>query len=251
MNRLELYTGAKTISPAASKNVERALKKRERGIPLQHITGRAPFYGRDFIVTPDVLIPRPETERLLEEALRILETRYKGKTPRILDLGTGSGCLAASLTLEWPACRMTALDVSKKALRVARNNFKLLGLGKKIISVQSRLFGHFEKKRALWDVIVSNPPYIPGPDLKRLSREVRREPRLALDGGADGLDVVRALLAEAPRYLKPGGYLLVEIGQGQSKTLAKELARRRTYASVAFEKDLNGIERILIARIHG
>ena len=214
LNRLELFTAAKPIPLSARRSILKALQKRRRGIPLAHVTGQAPFYGRSFAVSPDTLIPRPETERLVEEVLRVLKAHFSGQTPHILDLGTGSGCIAASLTLEWPDCKMTALDASTKALRVARKNFKVFGLGKKIQSVESRLFEHFKGKKASWDLLVSNPPYIPARLLTRLSREVRNEPRLALDGGPQGLDVVDAILEKAPHYLKPGGWLLLEIGKG-------------------------------------
>ena len=251
MTRLQFYTGEKKLTPAAARSVEKAFQLRRRGVPLGYILGRAPFYGRDFFVSRDVLIPRPETERLLEEALKVLNGPLKGKKASVLDLGTGSGCIAASLTLEGPACKMTALDASAKALKVARKNFKFFGLGQKIRSVESRFFKRFEQKKALWDLIVSNPPYIPAGLLRRLSREVKSEPRLALDGGPKGLDAVDVLLEEAPRYLKPGGWLLLEIGKGQSKLIAKKWAGHDAYASLAFEKDLNGIDRILIARVHG
>lgn len=248
MDRLQLYTRDRKISPAAQRRIDRAVQKRRLGVPLGYILGLAPFYGRDFLVNPDVLIPRPETERLVEETLKVLHGALRGKKASVLDLGTGSGCIAASLTLEGPPCRMAALDVSKKALAVARKNFKRLGLGKKIKVVESALFGRYSGKRALWDVIVSNPPYIPRRDRRSLPREVLKEPALALFGGADGLSVLEALLEAAPRYLKPGGWLLAEIGAGQSKKLSKW---RRRYASLVFEKDLNGIERILVAQANG
>ena len=248
MTRLQFYTGEKELSPKVLRSLDKAAKMRQRGIPLGYIMGSAPFFGRDFVVSPGVLIPRPETERLLEETLKVLKAHYKGKTASILDLGTGSGCIAASLTLEWPDCRMTALDASKKALTIARKNFKLFGLGQKIRSVESRLFGKFQGKKALWDLIVSNPPYIPGPDWTRLSREVKSEPRSALLGGPEGLDLINALLEQAPAYLKPGGWLLLEMGSGQSAKIARKWAPSKNFASLRFEKDLNGIDRIVIAR---
>ncbi len=251
VDRLKLYTGQARITAAAGRSIQKAFGKRKNGIPLGHVLGVAPFYGRDFVVTPDTLIPRPETERLVEEALGVLKTHFSGKPAQILDLGTGSGCIAVSLTLEWPACKMTALDASAKALKVARKNFKFFGLGQKIRSVESRFFKHFEGKKALWDLVVSNPPYIPAGLWTRLSREVKKEPKLALDGGPKGLDALDVILEEAPRYLKPGGWLLLEIGKGQSGLIAKKWAGHRSYASLAFEKDLNGIDRILIARVHG
>ena len=249
LDRLELFTGKKELSPAAKRSIEHALAERRRGVPLAYLTGRAPFFGRSFFVSPDVLIPRPETERLVEEALSVLNAHYSGRVPSVLDLGTGSGCIAVSLTLEGPACRMTALDASAKALKVARKNFNLFGLGQKIRLQEGRLFGPFKGQKALWDVVVSNPPYIPEEDWGALPDEVKREGRLALDGGKRGLEVIDAILGAAPHFLKPAGWLLLEIGEGQSKKIADKWAPRPDYASLAFEKDLNGIERILIARV--
>ena len=251
MKRIDIYAGTRQLSYTAKIAITRAVAKRGRGIPLGHITGTSPFLGRLFSVSADVLIPRPETERLVEEVLHVLGANYEGKKPEILDLGTGTGCIAASLTLEWPACRMTALDASKKALAIARKNFDSLGLHQKIKTVESVLFKRFGKKKAFWDVIVSNPPYIPSSDLSRLSREVKSEPRLALDGGPEGLRLVQEILKEAPKRLTPGGWLLMEIGKGQSKKISKKWAGRKEYASLAFKKDLNGIERILVARVNG
>jgi len=249
LDRVQLFTGQKEISGPAKLSIAWALQKRRSGVPLAHLLGQASFLGRLFQVTPDVLIPRPETERLVEETLCVLKAHYRARTPEILDLGTGSGCVAASLTLEWPACRMTALDASEKALKVARKNFKLLGLHQKIKTVKSALFGAFRGKTAFWDVIVSNPPYVPARGWSKLSREVRREPRLALDGGQDGLDLIDAILEDAPKHLKRDGWLLMEIGKGQAKKITKRWSGRKEYASLTFAKDLNGIERILVARV--
>lgn len=249
MDRVELFSGGKEISGPAKLSIAWALQKRRRGIPLAYLLGQAPFYGRSFLVSPDVLIPRPETERLLEEAVCVLKAHYRSRMPEILDLGTGSGCLAASLTLEWPACRMTALDASKKALTVARKNFKLYGLRQKVRTVESVLFKFFKQGADSWDLIVSNPPYVPRRLWGKLSREVRNEPRLALDGGPDGLDLIDAILREAPKYLKRDGWLLMEIGDGQAKKIRRKWAHRKEYASLNFKKDLNGIERILVARL--
>ena len=146
---------------------------------------------------------------------------------------------------------MNALDASKKALAIARKNFESLGLHQKIKMVESVLFKRFGKKKAFWDVIVSNPPYIPSSDMSRLSREVKSEPRLALDGGPEGLKLVHEILKETPKHLNPGGWLLMEIGKGQSKKISKKWAGRKEYASLTFKKDLNGVERILVARVHG
>ena len=249
LDRVQLFTGQKEISGPAKLSIAWALQKRRSGVPLAYLLGQAPFFGRSFQVTPDVLIPRPETERLVEEAVCVLKAHFRARTPELLDLGTGSGCVAASLTLEWPACRMTALDASEKALSVARKNFRLLGLHQKIRTVKSTLFENIGGEPSKWDVIVSNPPYVPRRGWGRLPREVRREPRLALDGGPDGLDLIYAILEEAPKHLKRDGWLLMEIGKGQSAKILKKWARRKEYTSLSFKKDLNGIERILVAKV--
>ena len=146
---------------------------------------------------------------------------------------------------------MTALDASLEALKVARKNVGLFGLSGKIRLVHSRLFDSFGKnKEAFWDVVVSNPPYVPVEDWELLSREVRSEPRLALDGGVRGLETIEALLEKAPFFLKKGGWLLVEIGLGQAALLSKKLKRNADFRNFWFEKDLNGIDRVLIAQ-HG
>lgn len=249
LSRLEFFTGEKSVGISAKRSIEKALKIRKSGHPLFYLTGEAPFYGRMFKVTKDTLIPRPETELLVEEALSILLKHYGGQEPQILDVGTGSGCIAASLTLEWPPCRMTALDASTPALKVARKNVDSLGLDGKIQLIQSQLFDKFGPAQyGFWDMIVSNPPYVPREDWPALSREVRSEPKMALDGGPGGLKIVEKLLDEAPIFLKPRGWMLLEIGKGQSKRLRNLLKNNSGYSYFEFVKDLNGIERILVAQ---
>ncbi len=251
LGRVDFFAGSRNVPPAARKKIEKAVAKRVKGIPLGQILGEADFYGRTFAVDRHVLVPRPETEVLVEETLKAL-TETGLRAPETLDLCTGSGCIAVSLTLERPDCKMTALDVSPKALRIARKNVEKHGLRKKVRFLKGDLFEAFGKgKKAFWDVIVSNPPYIPRNELKKLPREVRREPRVALDGGEAGLNVIRKILDEAPRYLKAPGRLLLEIGKGQSRALAKDLARRPEYSDWKFVKDHTGIERILTVRVNG
>ena len=248
LERLPFFTGQKLLSKSAKAAINRVLKKRRLGMPLAYLTGEAFFWGHAFHVKPGVLIPRPETERLVEESLKVLDEHFKGKRPEVLDLGTGSGCIAVSLTLERAHCRMTALDTSQAALKIARNNIRRVGLSQKIRLVHSRFFESFGTKSALWDMIISNPPYVPSKNIPALSREVRNEPALALDGGRSGLDALEVILTQAPRFLKPGGYLLMEIGERQSGKLAKKLKQQAEYEEFRFEKDLNGIKRILVAR---
>lgn len=243
-SRLDLFTGAARLSPAVRRKTGLAVRRRASGEPLAHILGTAPFYGRDFIVNRHTLVPRPETELLAEKTLEIIARRGL-KNPRILELGTGSGCLAVSLTIECPDCKMTALDISSEALKIARKNAVFHHVGKRITFRRGDLFQGAGKSGSRWDIVVSNPPYIPAGELRGLPREVRREPRLALDGGPRGLDVILRILGQAPAYLKDGGHLFLEIGKGQSRELAQRVARMSAYGSIKFFKDLNGIDRVL------
>jgi release factor glutamine methyltransferase len=251
LTRTELYSGLKSISPATRKKILTAAQKRGKGIPSSHITGEKEFSGHRFAVNRHVLTPRPETEILVEEALAILKAPSAPKFAEILDLGTGSGCIAASLTIAHPEGKMTALDSSPRALAVARKNFQSLKLGKKIRTVKSSFFGAFDGKNFPgWDIIISNPPYLPAEDWKKLPREVRREPRAALISGKKGFDAIREILKQAPRFLKKGGWILLEIGEGQSEVLKKEIEKQNVFTGLRFVKDLAGTDRVLIAK-HG
>ncbi len=247
-DRLSFFTGASGITGGQKKNLETALKKRFTGIPMAHLTGMAGFYGLDFYVNRHTLIPRPETELLIEKTLHILEER-RSPEPEILELGAGSGCVAVSLTIARPDCRMTALDISSQALKIARKNALFHQVGRRLTFRRSDLFSSLGAEcRGFWDVIVSNPPYIPTGELGRLQREVRKEPFLALDGGKKGLEIIDRILDQAPGYLKSGGYLLLEIGKGQSKTVARKMSGMKAYQNFEFFKDYAGIDRVLAAR---
>jgi len=189
------------------------IKTVEPYTPLQYIIGKEKFFGLDFIVNENVLIPRPETETLVEAALDILHiTHYTLNKSRILDLCTGSGNIAISLTKNAGDCRIVASDISADAIETAKENARLNGVFEKIFFTESDLFCSIEGR---FDLIVSNPPYIARCEFETLQKEVLREPRVALDGGEDGLDFYRRIFAEAPKYLKSGGYCAVEIGFGQ------------------------------------
>ena len=243
IDRLDFFTGKKAVTSRAKRSVESALRLRLKGKPLSYVLKEAEFFGFKFFVSADTLIPRPETEVLAEEALRVLEKRI---TPEILDIGTGTGCLAVSLTIQRTDCRMTALDVSSKALKIARKNINFHGLSQKVNLVKSDLFSHFgPEKKNFWDLIVTNPPYVASEDFPGLSKEVFSEPRLALDGGPKGFSVIDAILEKAPYYLKVGGRLLMEIGDGQAPALKKKILKDKRFSNLYFAKDLNGIDRVL------
>jgi release factor glutamine methyltransferase len=217
--------------------------RRARREPLQHILGSQEFCGLEFQVSPDVLIPRHDTETLVEEALR----RAPGAA-RVLDVGTGSGCIAVSLAKRLPAAKVTAIDISAPALKMARANARANGveveflLGSLLEPVAGRRF----------DLIVSNPPYIPSEEIKKLEPEVRDgDPRLALDGGPDGLAIYRRLIPAGLGHLEPGGWLLLEVGMGQARDVAELFDATAGYEGVGTARDPGGVERVVGAARKG
>ncbi|MEK6282363.1 MAG: peptide chain release factor N(5)-glutamine methyltransferase [Acidobacteriota bacterium] len=232
------------ITPDQEKHFLEYLGWRMKGRPLQYITGHQEFFGLDFEVTSDVLIPRPETELLVETALKL--TVGWDASPYICDVGTGSGCVAITLLhelREFPESRAVAIDISEAALAVAKRNATRHRVAGRIDFVVSDCFAELEPHQRRFDLIVSNPPYIRQDAIDALQREVRDfEPRLALEAGADGLSVVRRLLKDSGRFLKTGGHLLFEIGFDQSAEVA-ELVERDTWQLIEIHKDLQGIPR--------
>ncbi|MBI3786135.1 MAG: peptide chain release factor N(5)-glutamine methyltransferase [Deltaproteobacteria bacterium] len=224
------------------------LRRRRAREPLQYIVGATEFWSLDFDLTPDVLIPRPETERLVELVLSLLRNGSLGSDalrPSICDVGTGSGCIAIALAHEAPAARVTALDVSAAALRVAESNAARNRLAGRIRFLESNLFAAASGER--FDIIVSNPPYVATPELDTAQAELRYEPRRALDGGGDGLDVIRVLLRDAPQHLRAGGWLFMEIGCDQSAVVVA-LARTAGAQEAEVFNDYAGLPRVLRAR---
>jgi release factor glutamine methyltransferase len=218
------------------------IERRAGREPLQHILGRQEFYGRDFRVSPDVLIPRPETEAIVELAVGFLADRPE---PRFLDIGTGSGCIAVSVAAELPAARGVATDISPAALAVARENADKHGVADRVSFIESDLLGPAVEGE--FDLIASNPPYIPLEEFRGLEPEVREfEPRSALTDEGDGLAIIRKIITTAPHHLKPGGRLLIEIGFGQSESVSA-MIDRAIWPEAAFHNDLQGIPRILVA----
>jgi release factor glutamine methyltransferase len=210
--------------------------KRAEGVPIAYLTGRREFYGREFAVTPAVLIPRPETELLVDLGKTVLAGRHY---PRILDLGTGSGCVAVSLSLEIPGADVTALDISADALAVARRNAE--SLGARVRFAQSEWFAAVPGER--FDLIVANPPYVADGDPHLQEGDVRFEPQVALRSGSDGLAAIRAIVGTAPAHLEIGGRLLFEHGYDQANAVAALLVEAG-FAEMERHRDLAGIVRV-------
>lgn len=210
--------------------------------PLQYLLGEQPFLGRSFHVDNRVLIPRPETELLAEKAIAAL--KKAGNAPCALDMCCGSGCLAVSMALEVPGAQVHACDLSEGALAVTRGNAQALGAA--ITLHQGDLFDALPHQR--FDVIVSNPPYIPSADCLTLQQEVLQEPAMALDGGTDGYDFYRRIAQAAPHWLKPGGTLLLEVGYDQARHVAS-LLKEAGLHDVAIHEDYQHIERMVEAHL--
>ncbi len=224
-----------------------ALDRRAGREPVAAIVGRREFWGLELEVGPGVLTPRPETELLVEEALRL--ARGPRRARLLADVGTGSGCVAIALATELPGARIIATDVSAAALAVARRNAAAHGVDARIAWVRTSCL---DGVSAAPDVIVANPPYVADDDIAGLPPEVRDfEPRLALAGGPDGLDVVRRLLDAADHRLAPGGHLVLELGSHQAPAARAAVAARPQLALVRFRRDLQGIARALVARRRG
>lgn len=223
-----------------------AIARRAAREPVAYITGAREFYGRPFRITPDVLIPRPETELVVDEALGILAGRPRGSSPRIADVGAGSGCLAVTIALEVPDAHVVAIDISEPALRVAHDNAVALGAAERLEFWRG---AYLPRGLPPFDLIVSNPPYVAEADRDSLPLEVREfEPARALYGGPDGLHVIRGLVHEAASTLNYGGWLVMEIGAGQSEDVARIIADHRSLAVTRIRPDLQSIPRVVVAR---
>lgn len=227
------------VDPEVLTEYERVVEKRAEHVPLQYITGEQEFMGMTFKVNSNVLIPRQDTETLVEEALKVIEPQME-----VLDLCTGSGCILLSILKNAPTVHGTGSDISKQALLVAKENARLHDLDAEW--VRGNLFDNVSGQ---YDVIVSNPPYIAQAELPMLMPEVLQfEPMQALDGGADGLDFYRSITAEAPQYLKENGYLFFEIGYDQGKAV-QQLMQDAGFKDVTIRKDLAGNDRVVKGQI--
>jgi len=239
------------LSPEAADRFFRMVAERTTGKPTQYITGHQEFWGLDFEVTPDVLIPRPETEHIVEAVLDLArrEDMSKGARLRIVDVGTGSGCIALALASELPRAVLFGSDISRPALVVASSNAMRLGMPERVKFLESDLLARFldEDFLSSFDFVVSNPPYVARDEMDKVQREVREfEPRVAWGGLERGDEIYRRLFPEAQRVLKPRGYVVAEIGYNMRDAVVSLLGHEWT--DVEVRPDLAGIPRVVIAK---
>jgi release factor glutamine methyltransferase len=241
--RMELYLEFERIFSETELTALRELvRRRGRAEPLQHLLGTVEFCGQTFLCDKRAMVPRPETEELVE----LLEAKIRSQRSEdsFIDVGTGSGVIALSLAKKFPEAKVSAVDVSEDALALARENAKRLGLTERVQFVKSDLLKNISER---FDVIVANLPYISMQDRHLLSREVLNDPEVALFGGVQGDELIRQLTEQAPSYLNPGGLLALEIGVGQAEVLA-ELLEQKNYHDIESKSDYSGVTRFLVAR---
>jgi len=246
LNREELIThGEEALKPEAYKKFLELLERRTSGECIAYILGKKEFRGLEFFVNKSVLVPRPDTELLVDTILQRLgnssETRKNPK--RVLDLCTGSGAIAISLKHEMPYLEVWATDISAETLETAMANAMRHQLAESIRFYQGHLFDALPAGLT-FNAIVSNPPYIPSDEIARLPPEVQMEPYLALDGGKDGLEIIREIIIRAPDYLEPGGVLLLEASPEQMKSISTELEKNR-FTNIETHNDLSQMERVI------
>ncbi len=239
---LSLYT-----TPEMADKVAALTERRISGEPVAYITGAWEFYGLPMYITSDVLIPRMDTELLVDAAKELLNGRKMDA--RVLDLCCGSGCIACAIGHEMPAARIVAVDLSAKALEVARRNVAVNRLSSRVICMQADATASPPMSMGQFDMIVSNPPYVRSADMKKLDRSVRDfEPSWALDGGKDGLKFYKSIIKYWKSVLRPGGYLLFEVGEGQAESV-KEMLLTGGFRSVSSRFDTIGVERVVIGKM--
>ena len=252
LKRIQLYTDhEKILSQGELTRFKGLIQRRSKHEPIAYITNNQPFMSLDFYVDPSALIPRPETEQLVEIAVDLVKVSDV-ENPKILDIGTGSGCIAVSLAKFLPKTEIVGIDSSEKVLAIAKKNAEAHKVSDRCEFLLGNILKDFiatkTQRRKEFNIIVSNPPYIRSEEIKKLDPDVQKhEPIAALDGGQDGLDYIKRIVSEAPEYLKTNGHLLVEIGFDQgpaAKTLAEQTGK---YTSIEIIKDINGHNRILKA----
>lgn len=248
------------LTEAQAQAFQSSLNRRAAGVPTQHLTGKQEFWGLEFEVNPDVLIPRPETEHVVEVALDRLALReVRAGRPQktdgagwtIADVGTGSGCIAVALAKELPKASFYALDISAAALDVARRNAARHGVPGRVRFIESNLLDAARNSPLSFDLIVSNPPYVARREAKTLPREVREhEPEVALYGGEEGYELYANLISQSARFLKPGGLVVLELGH-DSLSAVRPLFETPAWTNVGVANDLAGIPRVMAAERTG
>jgi release factor glutamine methyltransferase len=238
----------RTLTADELETIKALVKRRRSFEPIAYLRGHRDFYGRSFRVDARVLVPRPDTETLVEVAL----DRLKGRDlfARVIDLCTGSGCVAVTLKLERPTIAVDATDLSEGAIAVARDNAQRLGAVWNVSFAVADLFPRAGAPRAVYDLVVANPPYIATDEIGTLQPDIKdHEPMLALDGGVDGLDLVRRIVEQSTQWLRPGGALAIEIGAGQSAA-TRAIFEKNGYSDVRATKDYGGVERVISGALH-
>jgi release factor glutamine methyltransferase len=251
-SRIRLYLAFdQPLNQTDITNYRSLIRRRVNREPTQHITGIQEFRSLEFMVEPHVLIPRPETEILVEQVFSVCHdgTSVDETPPAILDLGTGSGAIAVSLARELQGAAIWASDISREALTLARINSKKHGVNDRIVFIQGDLFQPFSNNNLKLDIIVSNPPYVASEDYDSLPPEVKDfEPRLALDGHQGGTFFIEKIITEAPAYLKPGGWVLIEMDPGQTSKALDMIQQIGRYIEKRCVKDYGQKDRVVMAR---
>ncbi|HRR96318.1 MAG TPA: peptide chain release factor N(5)-glutamine methyltransferase [Candidatus Ratteibacteria bacterium] len=241
----DLYLDEEEISSRTIKKYIEYLNKIIEGIPLQYIIKKSDFYKYQFYVDKGVFIPRPETEILIEKTIEIYKNFFFPSFVNILDIGTGSGNIAITLGKEIKNSSLIATDISEKSIKIAKKNAARYKVENKIKFIKTDLF---PKKNIKFDIIVSNPPYIPEREIENLENDVKKEPYIALNGGKSGMKYIKKILKNSGKYLSNNGFLILEIGYNQSKFLKNK--KFNDLKIVEFTNDLNGIERVVIFKKH-
>jgi release factor glutamine methyltransferase len=242
--RIELYLAFDhTLTEQELEPLREKVRRRAEGEPLQHLLGHWDFYGRTFKTDRRALIPRPETELLVETVLKEFD-EHVDPANRLIDVGTGSGILAITFALERPQLDILAVDLGEEALSLARENAQRLGVADRIVFRRSDLLDQVDGP---FDWVVANLPYVPTADLNALQREVEFDPALALDGGKDGLTIIKRLIESVPGKITSNGTIALEVGQGQAQEVRGFLANQN-FRDISIRKDYQGVERLLIAR---
>lgn len=249
MEKEQLYVnGEAPISAGQEAQFRELLLRRSRREPVAYVTGHKEFWSLDFFVTPAVLIPRPETEMLVEVALQYARRPTSGSSVKVLDIGTGSGAVSVCLAKEQAAMEIVAVDISRVALDVARVNTRRHGVADRIRFLPGDLFAPVKPLPETFDLIVSNPPYIRTGELSMLAPEIREwEPTIALDGGANGIDSYRRIIGEGHRYLTPTGSIVLEIGADMASAVVDLFSRSGCYGPASVYQDYAGKDRVVAA----